>query len=332
MEMRFAIHSSARTIAEIIHRIRRAEELGYEGVFLADSQMRSLDPFQVLAVAARETRSILLGTAVTNMVYRDPTVLASSFATLNEVSNGRAIVGLGTGDGPVYSQGRKATPLARFEEGLTAIRELFQGKPMTVPAGKMPLGVGKLPVPIYVSMEGPRGLQIAGRLADGIIFGSGFDPRVLQWARERIAAGAREAGRSLSDIDIMAAGMICVDKDGERARATVRRRLANRAHHNFRFTLETVPPEELAGVKKFMESFDDSKVKPIEERIDPNLVPDYLVRRFSIAGTPEECVERVKALNREGIHRVMVTPPDSIYDEVMEAWGKEVLPHFQSPR
>src|SRR4030067_655392 len=87
------------------------------------------------------------------------------------------------------------------------------------------------------------------------------------------------------------------------ARATVRRRLANRAHHNFRFTLETVPPEELAGVKKFMESFDDSKVKPIEERIDPNLVPDYLVRRFSIAGTPEECVERVKEMHHEEITR-----------------------------
>lgn len=331
MRMGFALHSSARNISQGVGRIRRAEELGYEAVFLADSHMRSLDPFQVMAVAVRETHSILLGTAVTNMVYRDPTVLASSFATLNEISNGRAILGLGTGDGPVYSQGRRPTPLARFEEGLAAIRELLQGRAMTVPTGKISLGIGKLPIPIYLSMEGPRGLRIAGRFADGIIFGSGFDLQVLGWGRERIGEGARETGRSLSDIDIMAAGMICVDKDGDRARFTVRRRLANRAHHNFRFTLETVPPEELEGVKRFMGAFEDAKTKPIEERVDPNLVTDYLVRRFSIAGTAKECIERLAVLEREGIRHVMVTPPDSIFDEIMEKWGREVIPHFQRP-
>lgn len=329
MEMRFVLHSSARNISELLHRARRAEELGYEGLFLADSHMRSLDAYQSLAVAARETRKILLGTAVTNMVYRDPTLVAGAFATLNEISNGRAIVGLGTGDGPVYSQGKKPTPLAEFEEGLTAIRELLQGRAIAVPTGKISLSIGKLPVPIYVSMEGPRGLQIAGRLADGIIFGSGFDLRVLQWARERIAAGARERGRSLSDIDMMAAGMIFVDQDGERARFAVRRRLANRAHHNFRYTLETVPPEEIDGVKKFMESFEGAKTKPIEERIDPALVTDYLARRFSIAGTPKECIERLEVLADAGIRRVMVTPPDSAFEAIMEKWGKEVMPHFQ---
>ena len=90
--------------------------------------------------------------------------------------------------------------------------------------------------------------------------------------------------RSPAEIDLLAAGMICVDKDGDRARATVRSRLANRAHQNFRFTLETVPPEELPDVKKFMENFDVTR--PLEERIsDPNLVTSYLVRRFSSAGT-----------------------------------------------
>ena len=157
--------------------------------------------------------------------------------------------------------------------------------------------------------------------------GNGFDLRVLQWARGHIQQGAQEAGRAASSIDVMAAGMICVDKDGRRARDLVRRRLANRAHHNFRFTLETVPPEELPGVKRFMEAFDISK--PIEERVDPSLVTDYLVHRFSIAGTPEECVARVKELEQAGVNRVMLTPPNAIYDEVMEGWAKEVMPHFK---
>jgi len=304
------------------------EELGYEAIFLADSQMTCLDPFQVLALCALQTKHIRLGTAVTNMVYRDPTVLAGSAATVNEISDGRALLGLGTGDGPVYSLGRKATPMARFEEGLREIRELFQGKPITVSTGKVALRIGKIPVPLYVSVEGPRGLRVAGRAADGVILGTGFDLPVLQWARERISEGAKEAGRPVSDIDIIVAGMICVDADGDRARAIVRRRLANRAHHNFRFTLETVPPEELPAIKRFMDAFDITK--PLEDRIDPALVSDYLLQRFSIAGTPEECVRRVRRLEAAGVNRLMLTPPETIYNEVMEAWAKDVMPYFRA--
>ena len=82
----------------------------------------------------------------------------------------------------------------------------------------------------------------------------------------------------------MLAGMICVDHDGARARSHIRGRLANRAHHNFRFTLETVREEERAGVKTFMDAFDISK--PMEQRSDPALITDSLLQRFAIAGTP----------------------------------------------
>jgi len=328
MAIRFSLHGSVRSISQGVQRAKRMEELGYEAIFLADSQMTCLDPFQVLALCALQTKHIRLGTAVTNMVYRDPTVLAGSAATVNEISDGRALLGLGTGDGPVYSLGRKATPMARFEEGLREIRELFQGKPITVSTGKVALRIGKIPVPLYVSVEGPRGLRVAGRAADGVILGTGFDLPVLQWARERISEGAKEAGRPVSDIDIIVAGMICVDADGDRARAIVRRRLANRAHHNFRFTLETVPPEELPAIKRFMDAFDITK--PLEDRIDPALVSDYLLQRFSIAGTPEECVRRVRRLEAAGVNRLMLTPPETIYNEVMEAWAKDVMPYFRA--
>lgn len=326
MTLRFSLHGSVKEIAEGVERARRAEVLGFESIFLADSHLNSLDPFQVLAVSAIHTEKIRLGIAVTNMVYRDPTLLAGSAASLNGISQGRAIIGIGTGDGPVYSLGRRATPIAQFEDGLKTIRALVQGKTITVRPGAIGLRIGKLPVPIYVSAEGPKGLRIAGRVADGVILGTGFDLRVLRWAREQIAQGAAEAGRSASEVDLMAAGMICVDDDGNKARGLVRRRLANRAHHNFRFTLETVPPEELAGVRRFMEAFDITK--PIEERVDPQLVTDYLVGRFSIAGTPDECARRVEELKDAGVRHIMVTPPNTRYHEVMEAWASRVMARF----
>jgi alkanesulfonate monooxygenase SsuD/methylene tetrahydromethanopterin reductase-like flavin-dependent oxidoreductase (luciferase family) len=88
--MKFCLHGSARSVSEAVERARRAEALGFEAIFFADSQMNNVDPYQAMAMCAVSTKTIRLGTAVTNMVYRDPTITASSFATLNEISAGRA--------------------------------------------------------------------------------------------------------------------------------------------------------------------------------------------------------------------------------------------------
>jgi 5,10-methylenetetrahydromethanopterin reductase len=331
MSIQFCLHGSARTIQEAIDRAKRAESLGFEAIFFADSHMNNVDPYQVMALCAIKTTTIRFGTAVTNMVYRDPTITANSFATLNEISAGRAIIGLGTGDGPVYSLGRTATKLVEFENGLRVIRDLLHDRGVEVPktkerasGGQVTLKVGKRPVPIYISAEGPKTLRVAGRVCDGVILGTGFDLDVMEWAQARIAEGARETGRAISEIDVMPAGMICVDDNGALARQRVRARMANRAHHNFRFTMETVPEQECAGVQKFMDGFDISK--PIEERVDPNLVTDYLRQRFTIAGTPEECAARVKQLEAAGIKRLLLTPPNTNYDVTMETWGRRVIP------
>ncbi len=328
--MKFCLHGSARGVKEAVDRAKRAEALGFEAIFFADSQMSNVDPYQAMAMCAVSTKKIRLGTAVTNMVYRDPTITANSFATLNEISAGRAIVGLGTGDGPVYSLGRTATKLVDFEKGLRVIRDLLHDHGIAVPKGRergggnVALKIGKRPVPIYISAEGPKALHVAGRTCDGVILGTGFDLNVLEWAQARIAEGAKEAGRNPADIDIMPAGMTVVDEDGDLARRRVRARMANRAHHNFRFTMETVPEGEAVGVKRFMDAFDISK--PIEERIDPDYVTDYLLERFTIAGTPNECVAKVKRLEAAGVKRILLTPPNPIYDQVMTAWGERVIP------
>ena len=330
--MNFCLHGSARTVGEAVERAVRAEQLGFEAVFFADSQMNNVDPYQALALCAAKTTRIRFGTAVTNMVYRDPTITANSFATLNEISEGRAIIGLGTGDGPVYSLGRSATKLVDFEKGLSTIRDLLHDRGIDVPqskeraGGNVKLKAGKRPVPIYISAEGPKTLRVAGRTCDGIILGTGFDKAVTEWARQRIAEGTKDAGRKLEEIDIMPAGMIVVDDDGDLARRRVRSRMANRAHHNFRFTMETVPEGESAGVQRFMDNFDISK--PIEERVDPSFVTNYLLERFTIAGTPRECINKVKRLEAEGIKRILLTPPNAIYDQVMEAWGKQVIAKY----
>ena len=329
--MKFSLHSlhgGVKNIDEIHQRARRAEELGYDGIFLGESHLSSIDSFQTLASCAMITRRVTLGIAVTNMVFRHPTVLAGAAASLNEISKGRAILGIGTGDGPVYGQGLKATPLKEFEAGVQLIRQLVQGNRAAFSTGKVGIGftINK-PAPIYVSAEGPKGLQLAGRAADGVILGTGFDLRIYDWAKQKIRAGAADAGRRESDIGVIAAGMLCVRDDGAEARRMVRNRIANRAHHNFRFTYETVPPEELAGVKKFVAGFD--VMKPMEERVDPDLVNDYLVRRFSIAGTPNECIERIEELKAAGVDHLMLTAARKAYHESVEEFARKVMPRFR---
>ena len=328
--MKFSLHSlhgGVKDIGEIHRRARRAEELGYDGIFLGESHLSSIDSFQTLASCAMITERVLLGIAVTNMVFRHPTVLAGAAASLNEISKGRAIVGLGTGDGPVYTQGMKAMPMKQFEEGVRLIRQLVQGNRVSFPTGKIGIGFTlNAAAPIYVSAEGPKGLQLAGRSADGVILGTGFDLKVYEWAKQKIREGAAKTERKESDVAVIAAGMLCVRENGNEARKIVRNRIANRAHHNFRFTFETVPPEELAGVKKFMDGFD--VMKPMEDRVDPDLVNDYLVHRFSIAGNPKECIERIEELKAAGIEHLMLTPARKVYDETVDIFAKNVISHL----
>jgi len=83
MAMKFCLHGSARNVKEAVERAQRAEALGFEAIFFADSHMNNVDPYQAMALCAVNTKRIRFGTAVTNMVYRDPTVTANSFATLS---------------------------------------------------------------------------------------------------------------------------------------------------------------------------------------------------------------------------------------------------------
>jgi len=329
--MKFSIHSlhgGVKNIDEIHKRAVRAEELGWDGIFLGESHLSSIDSFQTLASCAMLTQRVLLGIAVTNMIFRHPTVIAGAAASLNEISKGRAIMGLGTGDGPVYTQGLKAMPMKDFEVGIKTIRNLVRGNAEIFSTGKVGIGFKiNQPAPIYVSAEGPKGLQLAGRSADGVILGTGFDLRVYNWAKQKIREGAKEAARQEGEIKVIAAGMLCVDEDGNKARKIVRNRLANRAHHNFRFTYETVPSEELDGIKRFMAGFD--VMKPMEDRVDPDLVNAYLIQRFSIAGSPKECIERIEELKAAGVEHLMLTPARTVYNETVDAFAKSVIPHFR---
>jgi len=132
--MNFCLHGSARTVREAVEpQARRRARLRSD--FFADSQMGNVDPYQVMAMCAVQTKKIRFGTAVTNMVYRDPTITANSFATLNEISQ----VAPSSAWAPATDRlqlGRTATKLVDFEKGLRMIRDLLHDRGIDVPEGK----------------------------------------------------------------------------------------------------------------------------------------------------------------------------------------------------
>jgi 5,10-methylenetetrahydromethanopterin reductase len=324
----FNLHASTTSAETYFRRVQLAEELGYRGLYIGEGQLDILNPFQLIAAARFVSSDIHLGTATTNIVFRDPTLLAGEAGTANQMIGGRFVLGIATGDSAAYQLGRNITKIAEMEEATKTIRALLSGESLETPVGPVPLRfpVGDTVPPIYFAVEGPKGQRAAGRVADGVIMGNGFDLDVIETVRSRVAEGAEEVGRDPASVDLMAAGIIYVSDDGEDARTRARRRLANRAHHNFRLTLDSVPEEERPGVQRFMDNFDISR--PLEDRVPAEFVSDYLVQRFAIAGTPAECIEQVEKVASIGISSFLLTPPEYAWEEVAQRWAEDVMPHL----
>ena len=119
--------SPREPISHTVQVVQNAERLDFDSVWIADVQMSMKDCYIALALCAVNTSSIMLATGVTNPVTRHPTTLANGFTALNEVSNGRAIIGLGTGWTGVYSIGLKPAKIAYLEESINNINTLCSG-------------------------------------------------------------------------------------------------------------------------------------------------------------------------------------------------------------
>ena len=147
-------------------------------------------------MAALETSTLRLGLNVTNPGTREPTVTASAFATLQAISGGRMVIGIGRGDSARRTIGQKPVKVDEFERATAMIKELANGKPVRWNDVDVQLewAQGQPEIPVYVAGYGPRVLAVAGRVADGIIIQLA-DPEIIEWIVGQVRAAAEEAGR-----------------------------------------------------------------------------------------------------------------------------------------
>lgn len=285
-----------------------AESLDYRNVWFGDSQNIWRESSTTMGACAVGTERVVLGTGVTNAVTRHPSLLASTWATLSEFTGGRAALGIGTGDSSLRTMGLKPLRLAQLEASIADLRTLFRGEPVTeaVSGAEYRLNYLAQPadVPIYIAASAPKILRMAGRIADGVIILVGTAPEFIAAALATVAEGAREAGRSMSDIHTVLWTPTAISADGSLAKSLVRA-------HVSRVVIRPLPaevdPRMQAAIDTIREHYNYYEhMVPAAEHA--TLVPDELVDMFALAGTPEQCAATLEPIIASGIDQVAIVP------------------------
>lgn len=322
-----------RPVGEIVELAVEAESLGFEGIWIADSQSIFRDVYSALTLCAARTRNILLATGVTNPLTRHPAVTACSIATLQELSEGRAVLGIGTGESAVQTAGLPAATLAEMEEYTGTVRALlssgsaqFHQKEI-----RMTWPQDLNPVPIHFASSGPKSLRLGGRIADGVLFQVGAAPALVRYALENIERGASEKGRRLSDLTLSLRLACSVSEDGSRARDEIRPYAAAACVTTYRSVpAERIPAAIAEDVKRLREHYDYYK----HVRSDAGhreLVTDGILDSVAIAGTPEEAIPRFQELIAMGIDRIVLPLTVQNPLKLMRILAEKVIPHLSAP-
>ena len=188
----------------LVELMQLAEQHGFDYGWTYDSHVLWQEPYPLLTLAAMNTERLKLGLNVTNPGTREPTVTASAFATLQDVSNGRMIMGIGRGDSARRTIGLQPVKVAEFENACRMMRDLMNGRPVEWNDTEIELqwAKGREQIPLYVAGYGPKVLAIAGRVGDGVIIQLA-DPEIVEWIVGQVRRGAEEAGRDPSEVKVM---------------------------------------------------------------------------------------------------------------------------------
>ncbi len=303
----------------------RAEDAGYDGITYVDSQNLAGDCYIALALAARATSTLKLGTGVTNSGTRDPAVTACAIATVQAESGGRAYLGIGRGDSALAHLGRAPDRVSVFENYLQRLQGYLRGEEVPFESGgdvdsldladqpttsKLEwLRAGQPKVPVDVAATGPRVIAAAARHADRISFALGADPERIRWGID-VAQEARAQADLAPTVAYGAYVPVVVHDDPEVARTIGEGGLSLFA----RFSVmhgEVIGPasdEQRAVFQQIHDSYDMKQHSRAGSPQAGRLTSEF-ARDFGVFGPPSYCVEKLGRLVELGIDRFMVVGP-----------------------
>jgi probable F420-dependent oxidoreductase len=314
--------------------IQLAESHGFEYAWTYDSHVLWQESIPTLAVAARETSKIKLGHFVTNPATRDPTVLASSYATLHDISNGRMAMGIGRGDSAVRVVGRQPMKVAEFEQALRMIKEFMNGREVNWNDKELQLKWVRPelpPIPMWVAGYGPKALGVAGRVGDGVIIQLA-DPEIISWIMDTARKAAEEEGRDPSQLKCIVGAPSHVTDDLADARDQVRWFPAMVSNHvmdlieRYGTDGSSVPKAltDYVQARKFYDYNDHSRVGAKHGEF----VTDEICDRFCVIGNSEQITAKLRELEAVGVDQFNIYLMTHAQEETLQAYGDGIIRGF----
>ena len=318
---------AARTAQEI-------EAAGWDGMLVVDSQNLSGDPYVSLALAATATTRIGLGTGVTNSVTRHAAATATAISSVDRISNGRAVLGIGRGDSALAHLGRAPARLAQFERYLRQLQTYLRGEAVSFEEIDIPHEVapplsglhlhdappssrigwiadglkGGAKVPVEVAASGPKVIALSALHAERVMFTLGADVERLAWGIALAKKTRRDAGLDPDGIAFGAYVNLGCHSDVGAARGLVRGGLTTFARFSVMHGKASGPVStgDAAVLEKLRSNYDMKAHTRGDSRQAGTLTDDF-VDRFAIVGSPERCIERLRALKALGLDKVAIS-------------------------
>ncbi len=313
--------SSHHAIADLRDYAALAESLGYDAFWLGE-RYYARGIYTLAAACAQATTRIALGLGIVSPFTRHPSLIAMETAALDELSGGRAILGLGVAQISAERQGQAATrPAVSLGEAVGIVRAMLAGEAaeahgafftLNPPGAKLVMPLARPRVPIYLGAMGPKSLELAGRIADGVVLGMFATPGFVRFAKEAIARGEAQAARPPGACRLVSYVTFAVDRDRAAARAAIRPQMVGYlSERNSRTAAQPGSPRLVhSGIDPATFTAVKAEVTRYVDAGRPDLaaqaIPDAVVDRLVVAGDPDECRARLAAYREAGLEHVVL--------------------------
>ncbi|RKT56025.1 TIGR03842 family LLM class F420-dependent oxidoreductase [Saccharothrix australiensis] len=315
---------------DVVATMKAAEDSGFRYGWTFDSTVLWQEPFVIYSQVLAATSDLVVGPMVTNPVTRDWSVLASLFATLNDMFGNRTVCGIGRGDSARRVIGRAPASLATLREAMAVVKGLAEGRevvhhgtPVRIPWVRD----GKLEM--WMAAYGPRALKLVGERADGFILQTA-DPDIARWTIGSVRAAAVAAGRDPAAITMCVAAPAYVGDDLAHQRDQLRWFGGMVGNHVAdlvaRYGESGAVPKALTDYIRDRRGYDYAHHGRAGNR-SADFVPDSVVDRFCLTGPAAAHVERLRELREIGVDNFALYLMHDDKERTLAAYGSEVVPH-----
>ncbi len=308
---------TAEPLRKVLEEVQLAERLGYDSVWLLDSQLVGQDVYATMALSAAATSRIAIASGVTNTFTRHVAVTAGAHVTLAEYAPGRIILGIGRGDSAVRSFGLTPTPFEQFADEVRMIRTLLNGGTVSINGREVRLAFPEQShpeIPIVIASGGPKSLRVAAQVGDGVIVHAGPNEEMVRRAIEIIREGAQGVGRDVRDLRIVWWTHTSIGQDWQAVKDHARPKIASKFRQRKTVDLAelgvALDAETRQQAREAYNFLEHATAGAAHGRM-AELIPEPIWRELSLLGTAAEARDRVERIvdRFPEITDVVINPP-----------------------